>query len=282
MSAFVVDDSTINRVVTAICYGGVDHDWSRHELERTMNYDLTVRDGCTALAQAMHDLNVEAVNQRYNEHTAPKEIRFTETSFGNPCAVLKSLECWLYQCSEGNVPETQLFQEMEKIRNNIARQIARALPEYENADTWNWVETGLAPVCWVGIQHWRDSQQGGLSIMCDLFTRPSAPVTCRNVETRECRHITIDEAVDAIMEIGKRNPQTVHTLLLRGCTLATTDCLYYIRGAIAWEGGGSRMNRCLEYAFAVLMAWLVCLCLYQFVTNNALNGQLITLIESLK
>lgn len=42
------------------------------------------------------------------------------------------------------------------------------------------------------------------------------------------------------------------------------------------------MNRCLEYAFAVLMAWLVCLCIYQFVTNNALNGQIITLIESIK
>lgn len=65
--------------------------------------------------------------------------------------------------------------------------------------------------------------------MCDLFTRPSAPVTCRNVETRECRHITIGEAVNAIMETGKRNPQTVRNLLLRGCTLASTDCLFYIR-----------------------------------------------------
>lgn len=45
----------------------------------------------------------------------------------------KAISCLLYQCSEGNVPETSLFGELAKLRNDLAGIIVCGLPEYEAA-----------------------------------------------------------------------------------------------------------------------------------------------------
>jgi hypothetical protein len=42
------------------------------------------------------------------------------------------------------------------------------------------------------------------------------------------------------------------------------------------------MTRLFEWLYLVALAYIIGLGLYQFATNNALNGQLITLIESIK
>ena len=50
------------------------------------------------------------------------------------CSLLqafKSLQCYLYQCSEGDVPDSEFFKEVDKFQGQLANKIITKLPEYE-------------------------------------------------------------------------------------------------------------------------------------------------------
>lgn len=47
---------------------------------------------------------------------------------------LKSLDCYVYQCSEGNVPDTDLYKGMVALQDRLVGFIARNQPEYEQAE----------------------------------------------------------------------------------------------------------------------------------------------------
>jgi hypothetical protein len=50
--------------------------------------------------------------------------------------VLKSLQCWLYQCNEGDVPTTELYGLFDTdVQMYLMDTIITKLPEYEEA-TW--------------------------------------------------------------------------------------------------------------------------------------------------
>jgi len=140
MSAFIVEDTTINRVVT----------WLKREVENNrfnaLNWlaqeydlDLTSDQWDEKLAQAMFQLNCDGVNARYGEGEAGKfrPLNFTYKPEGDTflVQVLKSLQCWKYQCSEGDVPETKLYQFFEEVEHHLALKIVMDLPEYDKA-TW--------------------------------------------------------------------------------------------------------------------------------------------------
>jgi hypothetical protein len=91
------------------------------------------------LARDMHDLNVDALGQRYGdrrEDFAPfvyQEPRIIMTDV----ALHKGLRCWLYQCAEGDVPERDLYKELERLSDDLALDIVHSLPEYDTA-AWDW------------------------------------------------------------------------------------------------------------------------------------------------
>ena len=86
---------------------------------------------------AMFDLNCEAVDQRYGpgqaEKFRPLDYKFQYLPHANNFQALKSLRCWLYQCSEGNVPETELYKAFDEISAAICYGIVTRLPAYEAA-----------------------------------------------------------------------------------------------------------------------------------------------------
>src|SRR5947207_1577122 len=106
MSAFIVEDTTINRVVT----------WLKREVQRnrftfTLDWlareydiDLTSDQWDEKLARAMFQMNCDGVNARYGEGEAEKfrPLNFTYKTevYHSLVQVLKSLQCFLYQCSE--------------------------------------------------------------------------------------------------------------------------------------------------------------------------------------
>jgi hypothetical protein len=125
MSAFMVEDTTINRVVT----------WLKREVQRS-RIDLTSDQWDEKLAQIMFQLNCDGVNARYGEGEAEKfrPLNFTyKPEYASRIQVLKSLQCWLYQCREGNVPDTQLYQFFEAVAHHLALHIVMDLPEYDKA-----------------------------------------------------------------------------------------------------------------------------------------------------
>ncbi len=139
MSAFVVEHTTINCVLQWLKTDR-DAEWDRKYMARAAELDLNDPEFYQKLGMSMHMLNVQAVNERYRENQSPDvSYRFLEPAImptHNPSRiqVLKSLRCLIYQCSEGSVPETDLYRALDKLAGSIALDIVRDLPAYDEAE----------------------------------------------------------------------------------------------------------------------------------------------------
>ncbi len=136
MSAFIVSDACINRVVAHIADAQVN-DYARRVLAQDVGIVVNLTDGPQRLASAMFSLNVEAVRQRYPGETgeAFRPLNFQHRhELCSTMQAYKSLACWLYQCAEGNVPETPLYRAMQRVKWSIADHIICELPAYNKAE----------------------------------------------------------------------------------------------------------------------------------------------------
>jgi hypothetical protein len=137
MSAFLVADKTINHIVN----------WLRSERFliseipyklKGLGFDMDKVDWEEKLGLAMFQLNIEAVDVRYGDGEAAKfrklDYRYQETVPVPLMQVLKSLQCWLYQCNEGDVPQTALYGLFDNdVQLYLMSEIIDALPEYQEA-----------------------------------------------------------------------------------------------------------------------------------------------------
>lgn len=136
MSAFIVNNKTIDRILSFIYWNnGVSSSW-RKRILKNIGYDLEKEEECKKLGLAMYKMNCEAVSQRYGEELNKKAISDYdyEYTLAKPIQVLKSLQCFLYQCSEGTVPREKLYKALRTIETSIMGEIISNLPEYEKAE----------------------------------------------------------------------------------------------------------------------------------------------------
>jgi hypothetical protein len=134
MSAYMVDDKTINRIVSYL-YQEQDSHWTRGRLARECGVPMIA--GGPELGALMFALNIQGVNARYGDGEAsnfrPLDYQY-EYELCTKMQALKSLQCWRYQCSEGDVPETVLYKIMDDYSHRLAESIVDALPAYEKAE----------------------------------------------------------------------------------------------------------------------------------------------------
>jgi hypothetical protein len=139
MSAYIVADKTINNVVN----------WLRRDIEierfsliphklKELGFDTSKSGWAERLGYAMFQLNVIAVDARYGSGQAgkfrPLDYRYEVIEAVPLVQVLKSLQCWLYQCNEGDVPATALYGLFhDDVQLYLMNEIIDALPEYQNA-----------------------------------------------------------------------------------------------------------------------------------------------------
>jgi hypothetical protein len=137
MSAFMVEDKTINNIVN----------WLRTEIDRLsfipeklqkLGFDTSEEGWAERLGYAMFQLNVNGVDARYGNGAALEfrqlNYRYQVTTPVPLVQVLKSLRCWLCQCCEGEVPETALYKLFDtNIQVYLMSEIIDTLPEYHNA-----------------------------------------------------------------------------------------------------------------------------------------------------
>ena len=144
MSAFVVGDKTINRIVSWINKVGMGgyadkYIYCIRPLEE-LGYKLDTDLGCKRLAEELFTLNCDSVEQRYGEGQA-KEFRPLDFQYKYRGAdtsiyqVLKSMRCLLYQCCEGYIPEqNSLYQALDRMSLLICYHIVTRSSQYDIAE----------------------------------------------------------------------------------------------------------------------------------------------------
>lgn len=137
MSAFMVADETINRVLPWLSDAVGSNDWFKDKVEAGLQIDTATPQWEAALGNAMFRLNIDAVNARYGEGEANhfRKLNYQYKPVASTkMQVLKSLRCWLYQCAEGDVfyrPFYQCFDTV--IEHYLMGRIITDLLEYEEA-----------------------------------------------------------------------------------------------------------------------------------------------------
>ena len=156
MSAFVIDDKTMARCVRTICAYGQCGPIVRGGFACI---DTRADDAMTRIGRKLFAMNIVAVEERYPDcrsdksgmpgpcdedgnstamavaaaFTLPAGTRRAPMRLAALCDGYKALRCLRYQCSEGDIPMTDLFAELERAMGEIAEEIVQGLPEYEAA-----------------------------------------------------------------------------------------------------------------------------------------------------
>jgi hypothetical protein len=140
MSAYIVDNETINRYLTIVRRDAVRRSSPLYgSLGRLYGEPTTVLE-LTAIGQRLLAMNREAVHQRYPDvpiDHLPGPINPEPYNFSGDnhptIAGYKAAQCLSYQCAEGDVPETEEYKRLTDAINHIAQAIVAQLPEYEAA-----------------------------------------------------------------------------------------------------------------------------------------------------
>ena len=132
MSAFVVEDEVINRILTKLNRQDYPKEIAGYKLDQTADLE--------ALGHEMFALNVRAVDNRYAMGDAknfrPLDYAFHFHSNGTKIGALKALCCWLYQCAEGDAYKSPLYDTMEEVKSAWAMDLVREMPEWDKAPDW--------------------------------------------------------------------------------------------------------------------------------------------------
>lgn len=125
MSSFMVSDQCINRVLTWLTKPA-----NHRELEMVIR--CLELDTGELIGQKMKEMNQAALTARYGGNNDEKYKGFKPEQVSD-VEVLKGLACFLYQCSEGDVPELPLYLALTEIKGIIAFEIVQETSEYDNA-----------------------------------------------------------------------------------------------------------------------------------------------------
>lgn len=123
MSAFIVSNQCIGKIV-----------WQMARKTDSQDPEPECPDlGVAAeFGAKLRHLNVRAVNVRYQERNRSARAPIVPQA----CSLVEAyaaLRCWLYQCYEGNVPNTKLYKRMERLSADWAHRIVHQLDAYKSA-----------------------------------------------------------------------------------------------------------------------------------------------------
>lgn len=138
MSAFIVNDDTINGLLAYIAADAADSRSYKRAPQVLQEAGFRLdRKGLAGLASELHRLNVYGVDARYGEgqgrEMTGRPFKYRQVANPGPVQAVKSLQCLIYQCAEGDVPERPLFKVLEQLERAILATIVERLPEYSKA-----------------------------------------------------------------------------------------------------------------------------------------------------
>jgi hypothetical protein len=103
-------------------------------------HGISLNDWQEDLARNMFALNIVGVENRYGKGEAAqfRDLNFTYTPVVPPADIqaLKTLNCWLYRCDEGTIPDHPLYRFFDAVVvRHLLEKIVYHLPAYDKA-TW--------------------------------------------------------------------------------------------------------------------------------------------------
>src|SRR5215831_17998410 len=136
MSAFMVNTNVMAKIVTAILLNRDTFDG-----ESTCRVALLAaptdaqKEAGTKIGRKLFLLNRKALRARYGcgEHLRVPEFVFEKWADATPVQQFRAISCLLYQCCEGKVPNSPLYDELNRAAGELARAIIQELPEYDQA-----------------------------------------------------------------------------------------------------------------------------------------------------
>lgn len=136
MSAFIVEDETINRIVTWIESNTGNNSIGSYVKRALSKYGISegmvTYENLNRMANSFLVLNKLAVDARYKEKNGINLMKFVR-EFVPDIQVLKSMHCLRYQCDEGENDKQPGFKLLEELIQILTDHIIDSLPEYERA-----------------------------------------------------------------------------------------------------------------------------------------------------
>ena len=140
MSAFLVNTTVMAKVVTAILLNFDTFD-GESTCRVTLLADPTgaQKEAGTKIGKKLFLLNRKALRARYGcgEHLPVPEFVFEKWADASSIEQFKAIGCLLYQCNEGEVPNSRLYDELNHAAGDLAQRILQDLPEYQKASWGN-------------------------------------------------------------------------------------------------------------------------------------------------
>jgi hypothetical protein len=138
MSAFMVNTNVMAKVVTAILLN-----FDKFDGESTCRVALLAsptdaqKETGTTIGRKLFLMNRRALRARYGCGTLRlPEFLFAGWAEASPVEQFKAIHCLLYQCCEGKVPNSRLYDELNHAAGQLAQRIVQDLPEYDKA-SWD-------------------------------------------------------------------------------------------------------------------------------------------------
>ena len=142
MSSFIIQDETINKLVNFFVTCSYSKEEFKPQITQEINkygYDLNYNKedknpDANNLGQRMKVLNKKAYNHAYNLEgdfgLFKHDERLNEYDIYQ---ILKSLDCFLYQCLEGEIPKDKLYITLNNISKILTNYIITHLDDYKKA-----------------------------------------------------------------------------------------------------------------------------------------------------
>ena len=136
MSAYVVGDETINRILSGL----LDKAFNGYPNGPKPTGLLAIENGqeARALGGMMYQVNVDSVLYRYDDDQSmipDKPWSYQPSAPPTDAQLFKSIKCWLYQsCESEDTRNDPLYTALEEYASELAEHIVTRMPEYENAE----------------------------------------------------------------------------------------------------------------------------------------------------
>jgi hypothetical protein len=134
MSAFLVENTTISKILTELEKSVRQSEWMKTKTIEELSIDFFHPQWRTHVGRKMLDLNQRALGYRYGDPKRHLKYTFNPVSCTKMQA-FKALQCWLYQCAEGNILEVvKLYKFFDAyIIPAWAKDLVMATSEYDAA-----------------------------------------------------------------------------------------------------------------------------------------------------